>query len=278
MSHKKAVAIARRQARSNKRLFDKMGSQRGWVMSAYRQAHRALRDVIQRGALHEIPEVLGHLETALRAGVSQTLREAWQAGVASAANQLQAYDIRPIPGGGPNLTLYENQWLQVLDAQRAKVATVVFGEDDPVRIIGDQDRQGIVRPAPFVTEGYLAVITIGAIGYKRLVERTSEVTKTVFLRQAVAAIDDRTTDCCLSVHAQAVAMDKPFRLTGTPRFADKMMSPPFHWGPCRTVEALVRPKDADDELTQRLRAATEQERQARAEQEKIKGPVSGVER
>ena len=56
-------------------------------------------------------------------------------------------------------------------------------------------------------------------------------------RQAIAVIDSSTTDCCLRVHGQVVGLNEPFRLTGTPRFADSKMSPPFHWN-CRTIVCL----------------------------------------
>lgn len=60
-------------------------------------------------------------------------------------------------------------------------------------------------------------------------------------RQAIAAIDERTTDCCLWVHGQIVGMRERFKLRGTPRFADEMMDPPFHWN-CRTSVALYMPE------------------------------------
>lgn len=56
-------------------------------------------------------------------------------------------------------------------------------------------------------------------------------------KQAVAGIDERTTDTCLRVHGQVQPLDKPFRLTGTPRFAGHIQAPPFHWR-CRTSQAL----------------------------------------
>lgn len=56
-------------------------------------------------------------------------------------------------------------------------------------------------------------------------------------RQAIAALDERTTECCLRVHGQIVGLDEPFKLTGTPRFADEMMIPPFHHY-CRTSVVL----------------------------------------
>jgi len=54
------------------------------------------------------------------------------------------------------------------------------------------------------------------------------------MKQAVAAISPETTDCCLRVHGQIQPLDKPYQLTGEPRFADEMMYPSFHWN-CRTA-------------------------------------------
>ncbi len=59
-------------------------------------------------------------------------------------------------------------------------------------------------------------------------------------RQAIAAISPETTDCCLRVHGQVVDIDTPFTLSDTPRFADQMMHPSFHWN-CRTSIAVYHP-------------------------------------
>ena len=81
-------------------------------------------------------------------------------------------------------------------------------------------------------------------------------------RQAVAVIDERTTDCCLRVHGQWQAFGDDFRLTGTPRYADHMGAPPFHkW--CRTATALVQRKYAADDLTRQMRDAARDELVAR---------------
>lgn len=61
-----------------------------------------------------------------------------------------------------------------------------------------------------------------------------------FQRQAIAAIDERTTDTCLLVHGQIVGMKEPFGIRGRPRFGDKIMAPPFHWH-CRTSTTLYTP-------------------------------------
>jgi hypothetical protein len=83
-----------------------------------------------------------------------------------------------------------------------------------------------------------------------------------FMRQAVAAIDERTSDCCLRVNGQVVGMDEPFQLSGTPRYADALLNPGFH-DYCRTSVVLVRRSEADDELSQRMRTAARDELQAR---------------
>ena len=81
-------------------------------------------------------------------------------------------------------------------------------------------------------------------------------------RQAVAVIDERTTDCCLRVHGQWQAFGDDFKLTGTPRFADELAAPPFHkW--CRTATALVQRQYAADDLTTKMRDAARDELIAR---------------
>ncbi len=68
----------------------------------------------------------------------------------------------------------------------------------------------------------------------------NETEESNFQKQAIATIDERTTDCCLRVHGQVQPIDEPFELTGTPRYADEVQDPPFHWY-CRTSEALYNP-------------------------------------
>jgi hypothetical protein len=76
-------------------------------------------------------------------------------------------------------------------------------------------------------------MAITASGFERAATRS----RIVFMKQAIAAIDDRTTDCCLRVHGQIQPQNEPFRLTGRPRFADRLQGPPFHWR-CRTATTL----------------------------------------
>jgi len=95
-------------------------------------------------------------------------------------------------------------------------------------------------------------------------------------RQAIAAIDERTTETCCWVHGQWQAMGEPFKLIGEPRYADEMQAPPFHHA-CRTVVALVRRQDATDKLTAQLRAAARDELNARAQKKREKvRPVNAL--
>jgi len=73
-------------------------------------------------------------------------------------------------------------------------------------------------------------------------------------KQACAAIDERTTDCCLRVHGQVVPLRKKFKLTGEPRYADRLAWSPFHWY-CRTSVALVTADEVEDDLTEQMLAA-----------------------
>lgn len=77
-----------------------------------------------------------------------------------------------------------------------------------------------------------------AIGLAALyLSKVNEREEATFQKQAIATIDENTTDCCLKVHGQIKPLDEPFHLTGTPRFADYLQNPPFHWN-CRTSVAL----------------------------------------
>ena len=67
-------------------------------------------------------------------------------------------------------------------------------------------------------------------------------------KQAIAVVQSRTTDCCLRVHGQIVDVDESFTLTGTPRFADRMQHPSFHWN-CRKAVGMDHPSFESGGLT-----------------------------
>jgi len=149
--------------------------------------------------------------------------------------------------------------LAVYDAQAANVRGLAL-QGDEAMILGDETRVGALGPGVVTRETtkWLAVAAVSA--WSRVTtDNVSRVSgQEDFLRQAVAAVDKRTTDCCLRVNGQVVALDEPFHLTGTPRYADDQFSPPFHPA-CRTAQALVRRADMGDDVTQRLRATAKAE-------------------
>lgn len=82
--------------------------------------------------------------------------------------------------------------------------------------------------------------------------RVNELVDMALRKQAIAMIDTHTTETCRRVHGQIVPVRSSFKLTGTPRFADRMKSPPFHWN-CRTASVMV-PPGVGEENQQLLRA------------------------
>lgn len=86
-----------------------------------------------------------------------------------------------------------------------------------------------------------------------------------YQKQVVAALDERTTDCCLQAHGQIQNIDDPFILTGTPRYADEIQDPPFHWY-CRSSETLYNESFEEVGITtDQMREAADAEMTARKE-------------
>jgi len=100
-------------------------------------------------------------------------------------------------------------------------------------------RASVTRAAgnSLALEADLDVWTLAMAMAQSSFERAGRRSRMVFKKQAIAAIDDRTTECCLRVHGQIQEMRAPFVLTGRPRFADRLQGPPFHWR-CRTATTL----------------------------------------
>lgn len=91
-----------------------------------------------------------------------------------------------------------------------------------------------------------------------------QIQENIFYKQAIAAIDEVTTECCLIVHGQFQPINNDFSLIGSPRFADFINNPPFHWN-CRTATALVHASERYDGLTQEMLQAAARELKARGD-------------
>jgi len=285
--HRQAVRAAERTGRELRVLFGRLGTTehpRGAVLSAYRNARGALRDVLRRRSRMmavEGTQVLAGLRETVDSVAMGMLLQAGQIGAEQAQVELEAYGgdhgvWSPYVG---EIQAAHAAWMGPVDAQIAGARAALMMGWDEAMVTGDEERVGLLNPAVVVREGarWLAIAALAA--WLAQVDARQERLGTPFDRQAIAAIDERTTDCCLRVHGQVVGLRADFLLTGTPRFADKLRDPPFHWW-CRTSVCLVRPEDADDQLSQAMREAARAELEARAEAqrhiEEIKAELARV--
>lgn len=269
MSHEAAVRSALRMNREMGLIMGRLGSSarpRGPVLVAYRNALRALRSVLASGRpvdqAWRVAEVLRSLRLEVALAVQAALEDASRLGAQQAALQLQSYGVAPGRTEAPQTTAAEGLAvvLALVDQQIASTLALVATNADPALITGSNDRQGPVQPAPVLGSAWFWVGAATLAGWLWVASDRGGPDR--YLRQAVAAIDERTTECCLRVHGQVQPMDKRFHLTGKPRFAEYVMAPPFHWN-CRSALALVRPEDAGDGLTEQMQAAARAELDAR---------------
>ncbi|MBP8294312.1 MAG: hypothetical protein KAX65_16160, partial [Caldilineaceae bacterium] len=253
--HEQAVRVALRSGDELKRLIDRLGTQdapRGRILAAYRQARRAMR---QAQNLTTVLDVLRELRATVEDVMRAALAGAAQAGADQARVELAVYGLpNTVARTPPSQEMAA--WLAQVDAQAAAVQATWMATGDMAQIVGDEERVGILTPAPIIREGArwlgIAMMVATAAATAEMLERTRR--QEDFMRQAVAAIDERTTDCCLRVHGQVVGQRDDFHLTGTPRFAEYLRNPPFHWY-CRSSTCLVRREDANDPLSQQMRSA-----------------------
>lgn len=252
--HEAAVQLALRTADELRKLFLRIGAgnTRGRLMALYRQARRALAGNTKS------PQVVIDVLRELRAAIEEALRlqfhEIAQVGLAQAQAELVLYGL-PNVNEPADTNAQVQTVMATVDAQAAQVRGLAQLGDESL-ILGDEERMGVLTPGPILREGARWAAVVALAAYATAVDRgvRRADAQEDFLRQAVAALDGRTTNCCINVHGQTVKMDEPFTLTGTPRFADRMMHAPFHYF-CRTSQVLVRRSAAQDSVTQRMQSA-----------------------
>jgi hypothetical protein len=238
-------------------LFARIGTSahpRGDVLTDYDLARLSLESALAKeNPLPAVRDVLRGLRRQLNADVTGVLNEAVSLGEDEASRQLRFYNARP--RGSIRLTEQSNSALEAamsqFDAQAAAITALVLSQADPAQIIGDEDRTGILSSGIVITAAAYWATHLVWTAFDTQVTSQDEL----FQKQAVAALDARTTDCCLRVHGQIVELDEPFHLTGTPRFADDMDWPAFHWY-CRTSGVLYQP-EFDDGLTDKMQEGSQ---------------------
>ena len=120
---------------------------------------------------------------------------------------------------------------------------------------------GLLRPDTVTREGAHWLATAAGLALIGALQPAMQASGRAWGKQAIAAIDAVTTDCCLGVHGQIVLEKKQFHTTGSPAWADYQDWSPFHWN-CRTSVGMVPMDEADDDLTAMLleQSANEQEK------------------
>ncbi len=263
-SHSEAVRLAEQTNSALGRLFDRMGGgdhPRSGIVLAYSKARRSLARNL--GDPNATRAILDQLRREVSSVAAQLLGQASGLGYRMARDNAALYDLSiPIMTETGMSATFLAQWLSPLDQQIGAIEAMVrAGLVDPAVILGDDVRLGLLSPGPVTRDGAKwLTATVSAITANAW--KPSAAAQPVYKRQAIATLDQFTTDCCLRVHTQVVAFDQPFHLVGTPRFADYLMETPFHWN-CRSVTALVHEADAADKLTRDMRDAANAELEAR---------------
>lgn len=237
-------------------LFARIGTTahpRGEVLSNYATARLALQQaLVSPQPLADARDILRNLRRQLNSDVGNVFADAIALGQDEVTRQLRFYDVRP--RGSIRLTEQTqsaiDNTMARFDAQSAAITALVIAGATPDEIIGDAQRTGIFSASEVTAAAaYWATFLVWNAFDETLQSGNSD--NQDFQKQAVAALDARTTDCCLQVHGQIRPLDEPFHLTGTPRYADYQDWPGFHWY-CRTSGVLYQ--DAfDDGLTAKMR-------------------------
>lgn len=223
------------------------------------------RDGVSRQAVQQMTHTIGDLGTNIVGAGAQASREIRkhvqnytrkQMELAKRAGLTDSTDLAPILNRGAakaqdgeqsymtNASAWLGQLETSLQIQAAKLRiSNASPQEITDRLLNERLADGRAsvwlangNQAQQEEQGNVWAYGVGLLGaYLAIYNETQPETE--YKQQAIAAIDKRTTDCCLRVHGQIQPMEEPFQLTGTPRYADEIQDPPFHWY-CRTAEAL----------------------------------------
>lgn len=237
-------------------LFARIGTSshpQGDVYQDYTHARLALEAALAKdNPLPAVRDVLRNLRRQLNSDVSAAFTDAAGLGQEEASRQMRFYQTRG--RGSIRLTEQTDNALSAVlskfDAQSSAITALVLSQADPLQILGDEDRTGVFSVNEVASAAaHWGTYMVWTAFDTQVSQGNSD--QAVFKKQAVAALDARTTDCCLRVHGQIRELDEPFDLTGTPRYADQIDWPGFHWY-CRTSGVLYQ-EQFDDGLTEKMR-------------------------
>lgn len=247
--HARAVNVGIDFSKRLKTLQDSLGTGKiphGKITSLYSKYILLLKSA---RSLSESRKYLAEMRKELAAILLEFIEEVDSLGNMLSYTLLDIYDLENELGDpefDPKITIIAA--LSVFDMQRDKVLAGLQMGTDPNVLFGDGSRVGVLSYGAVSKEvAHFASTLISYIIDYRIIGDEK------YFKQAVAALDHRTTNCCVLVHGQVQEWKKPFILNGIPRFANRIKFPPFHtW--CRTVFVLVHEDDVDDDVTRKMRA------------------------
>ena len=243
-------------------LFARLGSAdhpRGFISMAYRQADRAMRSALSEpNKVLAALDVMNSLRHSIQMEASGLLMDSYLYGEAEAMRQMKHYgvDVKERKKISPKTQIALDALLAKIDAQTLTIQALLLTGAEDGQIVGNDERKGgVLRASDVLAAGAIFAAGLFWNAFSETVD-SSAVKERPFSKQAVAGLDERTTDCCLRVHGQVQPLDGKFNLTGRPRFADEMDWAPFHWY-CRTSIALYLP-EYDMGLTDAMRSGADQ--------------------
>ena len=244
--HERSVASALKTVTALGKLTDRLRGKNSAVYQSYRTVLRALRGNLND--TYAIMDALQTLEAGIRVAGQDYFKRSSAIGLAQATRDLKIYDLGDPDAVAGGVAEAIESTVSVVKEQGNKVISLANADLGDELILGDDSRQGVLRPSTVLGEMAFWLTAVSVLSYVAGTKRKMPEV----VRQAVAQIDGDTTDTCLNVHGQIVGENEDFHLTGTPRYADNMYNPAFHRG-CRTAVAHILPKYVKPEVTKAMR-------------------------
>jgi hypothetical protein len=256
--HLAAITAGVTANRQLKTLFSrKIGTKaepRGEILAAYSRTRQGLVDNLDNPIV--VAALLDEYRAAVLDATAAGLVDASSIGYEQAIALADAWDLQIAREFQPGISgVALAAVLGIVDNQIRSIQSGLLTE---AMILGGRNRVGLFAPGVIQREAANQMANIAAVVQENIMTASLSSTGAYsdFVRQAVAAIDEKTTPCCLGVHGQIRELKEPFYTPDPPAYSDQQDRHPFH-DHCRTSVVLVARQFGRDDLTERmLRAAT----------------------
>lgn len=229
-------------------------SQAGALARAYQAALDGLEGVLDAIRARR---VITRLVEDVRLVLFQAITDAERIGSFRADKDLRALDLIRTIGVSAVAGVAVDALMATATAQAQNAYAVIVTQ--PESKLGDTVR-GLLTPNRIAPEVDRWIVATAGAGYREPVERAIAPEPSRYVRQAIAVIDERTTECCLRIHGQIAETDAPFQPSGDPWPSAQKYGfnangdTGFHWY-CRTRWVLVARDEVDDAMTSNMRKA-----------------------